>query len=151
MASDLADGQLAEGPVQQLYRKKGIKPAAGKIAPSILDGPPVSDPAAFLKAVLEVPLVDQPGKQFHYSIATDILGLVMERAAGSSLGALLSEKLFEPLNMADTGFSVRSEAVPRFTSNYRLTVNGLELVDPFESSDYVRPAKFESGGGGLVG
>ena len=144
------DGRAEEGPLQKLYRKHGIKPAAAKIAALPGDGAAVRTAAELLNAVASIPLVDDPGVQFHYSVATDLVGLIIERLTGTSLGAAFRTRLFEPLGMKDTGFSVSPAEVNRFTSNYRISAQGLELVDAWHDSDYLRQPALESGGGGLV-
>ena len=145
-----SDGQLREGPVQRLYRQQGIKPAARLIGALPGDADPIRNGADLLRAVGSIPLVDEPGAQFHYSIATDLVGLVIERLTGSSLGTALRTRLFEPLGMVDTGFQVTQADAGRFTSNYRLSAQGLELVERWCDGDYLRPSTLESGGGGLV-
>jgi len=144
------DGRELEGPIQRLYRDQGIKPAAAKIAALPGDAAPLRTGAQLLKALASIPLVDDPGTQFHYSIATDLIGLVIEKLTGSTLGTALSTRLFEPLGLDATGFSVPQPDADRFTSNYRPGAQGLELVDGWRDSDYLRQPSFESGGGGLV-
>lgn len=143
-------GQLQEGPIQRLYRQYGIKPAASKIGALPGDAAPVRTGAELLRALASIPLVDEPGAQFHYSVATDLVGLVIERLTGTSLGSALRTRLFEPLGMADTGFFVPRADADRFTSNYRLSAGGPELVDGWRDSEYLHQPTLESGGGGLV-
>jgi CubicO group peptidase (beta-lactamase class C family) len=144
------DGREQEGPIQRLYRARGIKPAAAKIAALPGDAAPVRTGTELLEAIASIPLVADPGTQFHYSIATDVVGLVIERLTGTSLGNALCRRLFEPLGMEDTGFSVPPAEVSRFTSNYRPGAQAPELVDAWRASNYLRQPSFESGGGGLV-
>lgn len=144
------DGQQQEGPVQRLYRARGIKPAAARIAALASDAPPVHTGAELLEALSSIPLVSEPGAQFHYSIATDVVGLLIERLTGASLGTVLHARVFEPLGMKDTGFQVPPAHADRFTSNYRFTPLGPQLVDTLRDSEYLQPQSFESGGGGLV-
>jgi len=144
------DGQQQEGPVQRLYRARGIKPAAARIAALPGDAPPVRTAAQLLDALGSIPLVSEPGAQFHYSIATDLVGLVIERLTGASLGSVLRTRLFDPLGMKDTGFQVPPADLDRFTSNYRFAAQGPQLVDSRRDSEYLQRQSFESGGGGLV-
>lgn len=62
-----------------------------------------------LRRLATIPLVCQPGEAFHYSVSTDVLGLLLERVTGKSLDAVLRELVTEPLGMRDTGFVVRPE------------------------------------------
>ncbi len=61
---------------------------------------------SFIQRMAELPLMYQPGTIWAYGISTDVLGLVAERASGQRLGALLEQRVFRPLGMADTGFLV---------------------------------------------
>jgi CubicO group peptidase (beta-lactamase class C family) len=144
------DGQQQEGPIQRLYRARGIKPAAARIAALPGDAPPVRTAAQLLDALGSIPLVSEPGAQFHYSIATDLVGLVIERLTGASLGSVLRARLFDPLGMKDTGFQVPPADLDRFTSNYRFAAQGPQLVDSRRDSEYLQRQSLESGGGGLV-
>lgn len=144
------DGQQQEGPIQQLYRAHGIKPAATRIAALAGDAAPVRTGAELLAALASIPLVSEPGAQFHYSIATDLVGILIERLTGASLGTVLHTRVFEPLGMKDTGFQVPPPDIDRFTSNYRFAAQGPQLVDSWRDSEYLQPQPFESGGGGLV-
>lgn len=63
-------------------------------------------PDEVLKRVASIPLAFQPGTTFEYGISTDILGILLERAAGKRLDALVEEMVLAPLKMSDTGFTV---------------------------------------------
>lgn len=92
------------------------------IAPLYLDNRISSDGLCSLQEMMErlaeLPLAFQPGAQFRYSVATDVLAHVIERATDRPLDELLAEHLFQPLGMADTGFSVpesqRHRLMPMF-------------------------------------
>jgi CubicO group peptidase (beta-lactamase class C family) len=144
------DGQPQEGPIQRLYRDHGIKPAAARIGALAGDAAPVRTGADLLAALGSIPLVDEPGARFHYSIATDLVGLIIERLTGTALGRALRSRLFEPLGMKDTSFRVPASGVDRFTSYYRLGAQGPQLVEAWRDSEYLDQPSFESGGGGLV-
>ncbi len=98
-----------------------------------------------------LPLLYQPGAQWAYDTAADVLGVLMARAAGTSLGTALSTRLFGPLGMVDTGFSVPPANVQKLTSSYTVGPDGgLELFDPAEGSQWASPPPLESASGGLV-
>lgn len=95
-----------------------------------------------------LPLHYQPGSTWDYSYSTDVLGRVLEVVTGQSLGVLLKERLFDPLKMKDTGFSVADAArqariAEPFPDDRTIGTNAV-FGDPRVA------AKFESGGGGLV-
>ncbi|MGK0186573.1 MAG: CubicO group peptidase (beta-lactamase class C family) [Verrucomicrobiales bacterium] len=107
-----------------------------------------------LVAILgRLPLLHQPGERFHYSLATDVLGKLIEIWTGTTLDKVFATRLFAPLGMTDTGFSVRDEAIDdgRFTTNHMCRMNGNVLVaDSAATSPYRNAPERLSGGSGLV-
>ena len=97
-----------------------------------------------------IPLYYQPGKNWHYSIAIDILGIVIERISGKNLEEFLKENIFNPLNMYDTEFSIKEDKINRFASLYSKLESGHKLLDSPVTSGFKEKPKFYSGGGGLV-
>ncbi|MEE2716977.1 MAG: serine hydrolase domain-containing protein [SAR324 cluster bacterium] len=63
--------------------------------------------AGLLDALSELPLLFTPGTAWHYGYGLDVLGLVLMRVTGKSLGELFDELVFSPLGMADTSFEIR--------------------------------------------
>ena len=61
-----------------------------------------------------LPLVHQPGERWMYNTGADVLGVLVARAAGQPFATFLRERIFEPLGMHDTGFSVPPEKIDRF-------------------------------------
>jgi CubicO group peptidase (beta-lactamase class C family) len=105
----------------------------------------------FARRLADVHLAFDPGSDWHYGVNTDVLGLVVQRAAGKKLSDVLRERIFEPLGMVDTGFHVPPDKAGRFAANYRRDKDGLAVVDAPGASKYLQPPGLESGGGGLVG
>ena len=70
------------------------------------------------KLLAELPLEFSPGTRWNYSVSTDVLGYLVEVISGSRFDAFLHERIFEPLGMVDTGFSVPDEKLDRFAANY---------------------------------
>jgi CubicO group peptidase (beta-lactamase class C family) len=106
-------------------------------------------PDEWVAALAQVPLLHQPGEVWLYDTPSDLQGVLIARVSGRSLPEFLAERLFEPLGMADTGFSVPTPALGRFTSAYRRGAAGLVLADPPDGRWSSEPV-FASGGGGLV-
>ncbi len=114
-----------------------------------------------MMAVLaEQPLAFQPGKKWRYSVATDALAQVCQKAAGKPLGELLKEWIFDPLGMKDTGFGVSgdnlSRLVPMYGSADLMDLPPLTIVpqkpermDVESSYPHDRPDTFQRGGFGL--
>ena len=74
----------------------------------------------WLADVAALPLVHQPGERLTYSHATEVLGIILSRIEGKSLQTVLSERIFEPLGMSDTGFFVSPDKRNRTATMYRL-------------------------------
>ena len=106
----------------------------------------------------KIPLLYQPGKKWHYSIAADVLGRLIEVASGQSFDQFLAERIFQPLGMVDTGFYVPAEKINRLTGLYGPTpTGGLQTIDAPEGgtghiskTSFIRKPRFLSAGGGLV-
>lgn len=78
-----------------------------------------------------LPLLEQPGTTWRYNTGAHVLGILIERASGQPLEAFLRERLFEPLGMRDTSFSVPADRLDRFTTAYmpNLETGGLDVLD----------------------
>ena len=101
--------------------------------------------------IVKLPLVHQPGTTWRYSMATDVLGYLVQVVSGTSLDLFFEEKIFKPLGMEDTDFYVPEEKLDRFAAMYGPAENGgVELLDAPATSPYTRPPGFLSGGAGLV-
>lgn len=99
----------------------------------------------------DVPLAFQPGEDWIYGVSIDVLGRVIEVVSEQPLNEFLQARIFDPLDMPDTGFFVPNEKHARFAQVYnsdgtgKLTVGGNEA-----GRDFTQPRAFLSGGGGLV-
>lgn len=99
----------------------------------------------------QLPLKFHPGTRWHYSFATDVCARLVEVIADRPFGDYLRETIFDPLGMADTGFTVPEHARDRFATNYRRDEDGtLQVVPDSPYRPYLTPAALQSGGGGLV-
>jgi CubicO group peptidase (beta-lactamase class C family) len=147
--SGLSYGFMYNHPVDALYRRRGVE-RANALAPSEHPSPSTTT-AELVERLADIPLLFSPGTRWSYSVATDVCGRLVEVIAGRSLDRFLAERLFKPLGMVDTGFSVPETSAHRLAANYAVTPGApLHLVDDPATSDYLRPATFLSGGGGLV-
>jgi CubicO group peptidase (beta-lactamase class C family) len=97
--------------------------------------------------VAELPLICQPGTEWNYSRSTDILGRIIEVVSGMTLGALLTERILAPLQMAESGFFTGEENATRLAEAFPTDPWTGEPVQLFNMLE--KPA-MESGGGGLV-
>ena len=106
----------------------------------------------FVQKLSQVPLLYDPGSRWSYSLATDVCGHLIEVISGKPLEEYLREKLFEPLDMPDTCFSVPDHKLDRFAACYeRAPDKSLRLQDDPETSRFRQPPRAPSGAGGLVG
>ena len=106
----------------------------------------------FVEKLAEVPLLYEPGSRWSYSMSTDVCGYLVEAISGQSFESFLQERLFEPLDMPDTGFSVSDTQLDRFAACYeRAPDKSLHLQDDPETSRYRSAPRAPSGAGGLVG
>lgn len=98
-----------------------------------------------------LPLLSQPGAEWNYSIATDVLGHLVAVVSGVPFDVFLRERVIRPLGMRDTDFHVPRDKLDRFASNYAVGPDGrLALIDDAREGRYARPRAVASGGGGLV-
>lgn len=98
----------------------------------------------------QLPLEFSPGDQWNYSMATDLLGLIVQRLDGAPLDAVLARRVFDPLGMVDTGFVVPGGKVDRLADCHAVVPGGVALYDEAVRSRWLRQPKLLSGGGGLV-
>jgi CubicO group peptidase (beta-lactamase class C family) len=108
--------------------------------------------ADFVKKAGQLPLKHEPGTTFSYGISADLLGALIERVSGKSFGAFLQERIFQPLDMRDTGFDVPANKLLRLAVTYRHAAGGaLTATDPMLAA-WSEPGRgIESGGAGLFG
>jgi len=105
----------------------------------------------FVDRLGTVPLEFSPGEAWNYSVATDVLGYLVEKISGQPFDAFLKSRIFDPLKMVDTSFFVPESQRARFTACYTLTPSGkVVLQDDPEKSRYLTDPSVKSGGGGLV-
>lgn len=105
-------------------------------------------PAEFVRNLAAAPLAYQPGTVWEYSLAVDLLGRVVEKISGERLGDFLAERLFQPLGMADSGFSVPAEKGDRIAEPLaRDPASGA----PIHLIDVRKPPAEDSAGAGGVG
>ena len=133
---------LSQGPVAEAYATAGIMNLTGATL------------AESMPALKDIPLSYQPGSQWVYSISVDVQGYMVERLSGMRFSEFLETRIFQPLGMVDTGFSVKPENAARLSRQYAPNNDGtLRRTDNrpgLANFDFLSPPKFESGGGGLT-
>ena len=129
----LSYGFNPQDPVDQKYRE--VQPLGGE------------DLDEFAERLGTLPLAFEPGERWHYSVAVDVTGLVVQRLSGLSFDVFLKERLFDPLGMEDTFFNVPADKLDRLLPNHAWNREEERLVQfdaPYEETQMF------SGGGGLV-
>jgi CubicO group peptidase (beta-lactamase class C family) len=130
-------------PIQQAMAEAGVGPG-----PAL----PAHTPDELMKRFGSLPLVHQPGEGWLYDSGSDILGVLISRATGSSLEEFLRDRIFAPLGMNDTSFSVPESKLARLATCYWTDpeTETLEVFDGVDDSRWASPPVFQSGAGGLV-
>src|SRR6184192_25209 len=119
-------------------------------------GPPspstMQAPDEWMRRLGSLPLMHQPGEKWMYNTGADVLGVLIARASGSPFDIFLRDRIFEPLGMKDTSFSVPADKQSRFVPSYLTDwrTGALNLYDDPTTGQWSRPPAFPSGAGGLV-
>jgi CubicO group peptidase (beta-lactamase class C family) len=137
----LTYGFLYTHPVDAMYRAAGFEWAT----------PAGSDLAACCEKWASLPLLFEPGTEWNYSVATDVLGRLVEVMSGQSLDRFFNERIFAPLGMADTAFSVGEADASRLATLYVAEPGtGRPVANRLMGDAALRPPTVLSGGGGLI-
>ena len=148
--SGLSYGFDEDSPVDDLYREMSDELKIFDDDRHIVnpEGPAFQ---TILSALADIPLRYQPGSQWIYSFSIDVLGYLVEVLSGESFDRFLQRRIFDPLQMTDTGFSISETQRERLTTMYMPGENGgLDVIDSPDRTPLVRHPNFCSGGGGLV-
>ena len=136
--SGLTYGFFGNHPVDQQYRTANV---------SDMD----ADLVALTGKLGKLPLMYEPGTDWIYSLSVDVLGRLVEVWSGQSFDVFLQKRMFDPLDMKDTGFAVAKSELDRFAQYYTPDGKGkFEVIDEVSNSDYLAKRKLLSGGGGLA-
>ncbi len=148
--SGLSYGIDANSPLAAVYRQQGL--SAGGRATTARPGElaPARNLEEFGARLAKLPLDFDPGTKWQYSVAADLMGLVIQRVSGLSFWDFLHTRIFMPLRMPDSDFMVPAGKLGRLTTVY--TKRGASLVDTDDrkSSPFALGRDLPSGGGGLV-
>ena len=139
--SGLTYGFQQANAVDEAYRAAGF----------FLDPPPEHDLASACDVWAGLPLLFEPGAEWNYSVSADVVGRIVEIVSGQSLAEFFAQRIFEPLGMTDTGFSVSEADRPRMTALYAHDPATATAV-PYPGVDVIsaeRP-KLLAGGHGLA-
>ena len=139
--SGLTYGFQERTPVDAAYRKSELE-----------DWIKVQGDDDFIARLSQMPLDFDPGSSWNYSVSTDVLGVIVARISGMSLGEYFAANIFEPLGMTDTGFAVPKDQAKRIPDCY--VFNAKTKMKPYDAagsnSAWAGSANFQSGGGGLA-
>ena len=129
-----------QGNVDAAYRKTDVESWTKNTSQSVID------------TLAQIPLEFDPGTQWNYSVATDIVGILVERISGLSLPEYFQTHIFAPLGMADTFFQVPADKASRLPAGFGFAPEAkMKLLDKAGSeSAWAKGWTFNSGGGGLA-
>jgi CubicO group peptidase (beta-lactamase class C family) len=138
--SGLTYGFMEATPVDAQYRERGVDfQTSDKTLAEVVE------------IAAGIPLLAQPGAEWNYSIATDVLGHLVAVISGQPFDQFLRERVTAPLGMVDTAFHVPTDKIGRFAANYTRGADGKPaLFDDPVNSRFSKPRNICSGGGGLV-
>ena len=155
-----ADGSAIVDAEREVTIKHLLTHTAGLIYDSDKDGHPIDqryeeadlyggDLANMVNKLGGIPLLHQPGTAWKYGMSIDILGYLVGIVSGMPFETFLKTRIFEPLGMKDTGFSVRVENADRYSKVYEFGDEGeLQAIEKVHAA--TGPLSFfHSGGGGL--
>lgn len=128
--------------IDRAYRRLGLNVAQ-----------PTCNLEGFTNKLAEVPLLFSPGSAWNYSVATDVVGRLVEIISAQSLDDYFKTNIFVPLGMKDTAFYVPVKKLDRFASCYQRRIywgKGFTLYDDAERSLFRQSPQLLGGGGGLV-
>jgi CubicO group peptidase (beta-lactamase class C family) len=110
------------------------------------------EPDEWIRRFATLPLMHQPGEKWMYNTGSYVLGVLIARASGQPLETFLRERLFAPLGMQDTGFSVPAARLDRLATCYQVNpeTGALEVHDGVDDSQWRRPPAFPDAAAGLV-
>ncbi|HEU0201643.1 MAG TPA: serine hydrolase domain-containing protein [Burkholderiaceae bacterium] len=103
----------------------------------------------FMQCLGRLPLAHQPGERWLYHMSAEILGVLIARASGMPLSAFMRERIFEPLGMKDTGFTVPKEQLERVATCYQtdFSTGEVTVLEGAGNDLLARRCVFESGAG----
>ncbi|MEU5539156.1 serine hydrolase domain-containing protein [Streptomyces sp. NPDC020362] len=134
----LTFGFYYKHPVDALYRARGLESSV----------PPGADLAETVEVYASLPLQFEPGTQWNYSVASNVLGRVIEVVSGQPLDAFFAERIFRPLGMTDAGFHLAPGQMGRLAELYGETDDG--GIAPVPGLPVQSRPRFLSGSGGVV-
>ena len=105
---------------------------------------------AMIEQLAHLPLEFSPGARWNYSLATDVLGHLIEVISGRSLPEFMHEAIFAPLGMVDTGFGIPPDKLGRFASCYERNLQKERVLQDDGQDSHFARRTFWSGGGGLL-
>ncbi len=110
------------------------------------------DPDEWIAHFATLPLMYQPGERWQYNAGSLVLSVLVARAAGLPLGEFFRARIFEPLEMCDTGFTMPTDQTSRLPREYMtdFATGKLAEVTVTGSDVWTTPPPFPSGAGGLL-
>ena len=137
--SGLTYGFMESHPVDALYRERQVGGGPGRTLDDMIEG------------LADIPLVFDPGSRWHYSVATDVCGYLVQHFSGQDLDEYIDQAILKPLGMVHSSFYVKPEDREKLAACYSHDPSGYRLQDDPSDSNYHKRPSYLSGGGGMVG
>jgi CubicO group peptidase (beta-lactamase class C family) len=150
MTSCMGFGSVMAAPDTYPIQKKIKECRLGGDGPKLQSQWPSAD--EYIRALGSLPLMAQPGERWMYDVSMNVLGILVARVAGQTLGHFMRERIFDPLGMRDTSFRVPAEKAQRLPGFYFFD-RANDALQPFEdtkNSTWLNEPTLESGAGGLA-
>jgi len=142
---------ITKGALLGEYNRLGLNPAqvSSALEPNMRSARPPSL-EDFANKVATLPLMAEPGSKWSYSVGLDVMGRVIEVASGMKFDAFVQKRIFDPLQMKSSFFTVPASEAGRLATNYYYMGDNRVAVDPGAGSIWLTPPSFPYGGAGLV-
>lgn len=131
---------ITPGVLTSEYVRRGINPAqiseqfeaeTRKVRPATLE--------EFANRVATLPLLSEPGTKWSYSIGLDVMGRVIEVASGMSFDGFVQTRIFDPLKMTSSFWTVPRSEIPQFATNYVFAREGMKQLNPAMDTSKIDP------------
>nr|WP_239987481.1 serine hydrolase domain-containing protein [Sphingosinithalassobacter portus] len=142
---------ITTGPLLAEYNRLGINPGQVNVQQEVEFRKTRPETLAeFADRVATLPLIADPGTKWSYSIGLDVMGRVIEVASGMPFDAFVQQRIFDPLGMKSSYWTVPESAAGRLATNYFYLGSRRIPIDPRQASVFLQPPSFPYGGAGLV-
>jgi len=139
-----------ETSVQKAYSRLGVFPFTGDLGNRPGDGAKVHDLDAMVAALAGIPLLNDPGAAYNYSVGLDVMGLVIQRASGMAFPDFVQGRVLDPIGMGDTTWRLTPGQARGLAQLYNYADGGRRVETAASAEAYSTPVTLYAGGAGLI-